>query len=154
MCTPQNEELDRNHDHKKGYAPDFGDISIDDQHDSNGDGATAMSRDVRDDFQTDSYQISVSIMVSRLTEVMISGEIESRKQLEEDREYVDASEAPQLPSTISVEPLHFLGITHTAEKAALLSACKSNLPPAVLKPPKLTRKTPQLSNSSLNTPSP
>jgi hypothetical protein len=63
-----------------------------------------------------------------MSEAAVSGEVETNQQPRKYREQPNDSLTPSISNTVSVEPLHFLGIAPTAEKAALLSACKFSLP--------------------------
>jgi hypothetical protein len=87
---------------------------------STGDQLDVTHMENQDDFNTDSYQNSLSTIITRMSDGVVL----------EDREgYVHSYSGPDrflapFSNTVSVEPLHFLGIAPTAEKATLLSACR------------------------------
>jgi hypothetical protein len=92
--------------------------------DSTGDELSISFVDIEDDFNPDSYQTSLSTIISRMSDAIVSGDEKVYGQTTPAGPYSTHLVAPFQYKTVSVEPLHFLGITPTAEKAALLSACK------------------------------
>jgi hypothetical protein len=76
-----------------------------------------------DDFNPDSYQNSLNTIITRMSDAVVPEDGEGYKRPLHSHPGPNHLLAP-LSNTVSVEPLHFLGITPTAEKAALLSACR------------------------------
>ena len=76
-----------------------------------------------DDFNPDSYQNSLNTIITRMSDAAVPEDGEGYKRPLHSHPGPNHLLAP-LSNTVSVEPLHFLGITPTAEKAALLSACR------------------------------
>ena len=81
---------------------------------STGDQLDVTHVENQDDFNSDSYQNSLSTIITRMSDAVVQHSYPG-----------PASFLAPLSNTVSVEPLHFLGIAPTAEKAALLSACRS-----------------------------
>ena len=121
--SSQSWALSRTYGHTDGFMNDSTPSSIGTgatKAHSTGDQLDVTHVENQDDFNPDSYQNSLGTIITRMSDAVVP---EDGKGYEHSYSGSDRFLAP-LSNTVSVEPLHFLGIAPTAEKAALLSACK------------------------------
>lgn len=85
-------------------------------------GITTINTEV---FGTDFKDTSLSSIILRISEMSTFKDEREIEIFGEDGKRLSVLGTPDHLNQISVEPLHFLGIKPTSEKAALLSACKS-----------------------------
>ncbi|KAE9362790.1 hypothetical protein N431DRAFT_490268 [Stipitochalara longipes BDJ] len=77
----------------------------------------------KDDYNVGSDKTSLNTMISRMADGIVFQNTENcERALESEQLTPSQLVAPMVSNTISVEPLHFLGITHTNKNAALLIA--------------------------------
>jgi len=76
-----------------------------------------------------------------MSEAAVSVKVENLREPPDSQEHHNHPVEDFVFNAVSVEPLHFLGIAPSAEKAALLSACKSIHLLTVQKRSKLTTIT-------------
>jgi hypothetical protein len=121
--SSQSWALSRTYGHTDGFMEDSTPSSIETgakKAHSTGDQLDVTHVENQDDFNPDSYQNSLGTIITRMSDAVVPEDV---KGYEHSYPGSDRFLAP-LSNTVSVEPLHFLGIAPTAEKAALLSACK------------------------------
>lgn len=149
-CFTHRGEISRVNGHSLSFIDDPKALSSEKdikQEDSIGNGPDRQDSnfmDAFDDFDTDSYrtyQTSLDTIISRMSEAVVSGELETNQQPCKSQEQPNGSLTLSISNTVSVEPLHFLGIAPTAENAALLSACKFSLPYLLYCSPLITAHT-------------
>jgi hypothetical protein len=121
--------LGRVNGHTNGFIQDSIALNIEsdvDKEDSNGGGLNDIPVEIQ--YDANWYQTSLSTIIARMSEVVVSGDVQANKRPRYSQQHSDHLIAPSISNTISVEPLHFLGIIPTAEKAALLSTGSFILP--------------------------